>query len=284
MKKLLFPTIAFLLPFIVMAQTTAKVVMAPPTAKDLYNKGLQLKEKQDYEGALKAFKNAISKKADYNEAIYQAGLCSNELEKFEDALDYLKRYKPSTNENKKNKCNELGFAYYKLRNASNAIDEYNKTLALFPNNGTALRGTGNVYYELLEDHDKSIEFFERALAADEEGSKPLYYKLGWLYNDKERYDEAINILLKAITYDSEDSGYREELGYAYYMKEQYEFAITQLNKAISLDENSKLGYYYKGLCFVATNNKGDAMSIYYKLKDLAGDEATELLEKINGMK
>ena len=284
MKRLLLPTIAFLLPFIVMGQTTAKVVMAKSTAKDFYNKGLQLKEKQDYKGALTAFKNAISIKADYNEAIYQAGCCCNVLEKFEDAVGYLKRYEPSTNEHKKNKCNELGFAYYKLRNATNAIEEYSQTLTLFPNNATALRGSGNVYYEILEDHDRSIEFFEKALGADEEGSKPLYYKLGWLYNDKERYDDAINILLKAIDYDSEDSGYREELGYAYYMKEQYEFAITQLNKAISLDENSKLGYYYKGLCFVATNKKGDAMSIYYRLKDLAGDEATELLEKINGMK
>ena len=92
------------------------------------------------------------------------------------------------------------------------------------------------------------------------------------------------MLLKAIEYDSEDSGYREELGYAYYMKEQYEFAITQLDKAITLDENSTLGYYYKGLCFIATNKKGDAMSMYYKLKQLDSDDAGELLEKINGMK
>ena len=123
------------------------------------------------------------------------------------------------------------------------------------------------------------EYFEKALEVDEEESKPIYYKLGWLYNDKERFDDAIKILLKAIEYDSEDSGYREELGYAYYMKEQYEFAITQLNKAISLDESSKLGYYYKGLCFIATNKKGDAMSMYYKLKELRSDEADELLEK-----
>jgi tetratricopeptide (TPR) repeat protein len=275
MRKIALPTIAFLFPFIVMAQNTAK---------EFYKKGVQLKEKRDFENALAAFKIAISKKANYNEAFFQAGWCCNELEKYEEAVDYLKKYEPASNEHKKDKCNELGFAYYRLRNAAHAIDQYNKVLALFPNNAIALRGIGNVHYEILEDHDRSIEYFEKALAMDEEGSKPLYYKLGWLYNDKERYDDAINILLKAIDYDSEDSGYREELGYAYYMKEQYEFAITQLNKAISLDENSSLGYYYKGLCFVATNKKGDAMGIYYKLKELAGDEAAELLDKINGMK
>jgi len=274
-KTTLYIAILFLFPFLLTAQTTAK---------EWYNKGIQLKDKQDYEGALAAFKNAVSKKADYGDAYYKAGWCCNELEKYEDAVDLLKKYDPPTNNLKKDKYNELGFSYYKLQKGIEAIDEYSKTLQLFSNNGVALRGLGNVYYEIEEDHDKALEYFEKALEVDEEESKPLYYKLGWLYNEKERYDDAVKVLLKAIQYDSEDSGYREELGYAYYMKDEYEFAITQLNKAISLDENSKLGYYYKGLCLIATNRKGEAMSIYYKLKELGSDDAGELLEKINKMK
>jgi tetratricopeptide (TPR) repeat protein len=274
-RKIFFPIFLFVFPFVLSAQSTAK---------EWYTKGIELINKQDHSGALTAFKNAISKKADYNNAYYEAGLCCNELENFEDAVDFFMKYDPVSNTDKKNKCNELGYSYYRLRKAKEAIGEYEKTLVLFANNGTALRGIGNVYYEIEEDYNNAILYFEKALAVNEEESKPVYYKLGWLYNDKERYDDAIKVLLKAIEYDSEDSGYREELGYAYYMKEQYEFAITQLNKAISLDENSKLGYYYKGLCFIATNKKGDAMSMYYKLKELSSDEAGELLEKINGMK
>jgi tetratricopeptide (TPR) repeat protein len=191
---------------------------------------------------------------------------------------------PSDEKNKKNNSNELGFSYYKLQKVTEAIIEYKNTIALSPNDGTALRGLGNVYYEIEEDYDSAMEYFEKAIKEDEEDSKPIYYKLGWLYNDKERYDDAIKILLKAIEYDSEDSGYREELGYAYYQKEEYEFALTQLNKAIALDDASKLGYYYKGLCFVATNRKGEAMSMYYKLKEIDSDTATELMDKINKMK
>lgn len=274
-RKIFFPILFFVFPFVLSAQSTAK---------QWFTKGLELKNKRDYSGALTAFQNAISKKANYKNANYEAGWCCNELENYELAIDFLKKYNPSSRSGKKNKYNELGFSCYKLQKATEAIAEYNKTLALFPTNGVALRGVGNVYYEIEEDHDKAIQYFEKALEVDEEESKPIYYKLGWLYNDKQRYDDAIKILLKAVEYDSDDSGYREELGYAYFMKEQFEFAITQLNKAISLDETSKLGYYYKGLCFIATNKKGDAMSMYYKLKDLSTDEADELLEKINGMK
>lgn len=275
LKRISFPTLLMIFSFYVSAQSTAK---------GWYTKGLELREKRDYENALTAFKSVIAKNAAYNEVYYEAGWCCNELEKFEEAVGYLKKYNPTSKEYKRDKCNELGFSYLKLKNSKDAIEQYNQTLSLFPGNGIALRGLGDVYYELVEDHDKAITYFEKALEVDEENSRPIYYKLGWLYNDQERYDDAIRILLKAIEYDTEDSGYREELGYAYYMKEEYEFAITQLNKALSLDENSTLAYYYKGLCFVATNKKGEAMSMYYKLKEMDGDEADELLGKINKMK
>jgi tetratricopeptide (TPR) repeat protein len=275
LKRIFFHTLLFVFPFIVSGQSAAK---------DWYKKGIELKDKEDYGNALVAFKNAINKNAGDNEAYYQAGWCCNELEKFEEAVDYLKKYNPSSNNDKRDKCNELGFSYYKLQNSKDAIEQYTQTLSIFPDNGIALRGLGNVYYEIAENHDEAISYFEKALKVDEADSRPIYYKLGWLYNEKERFDDAVNTLLKAIEYDSEDSGYREELGFAYYMKEEYEFAITQLNKAISLDEKSNLGYYYKGLCLVATNKKGEAMSIYYKLKEMESDEAGELLEKINKMK
>jgi tetratricopeptide (TPR) repeat protein len=274
-KKVLSPILFLVFPFIVSAQSTAK---------DWYNKGIELKDKKDYENALDAFKNAIAKNSSYSEAYYEAGWCCNELEKFEDAVDYLKKYNPVSKDDKRDKYNELGFSYLKLQDSKNALEQYNQTLSLFPDNPVALRGLGNVYYEIEEDYEQAITNFERAMQVDEEGSKNIYYKLGWLYNDMERYDDAIKILLKAIDYDSEDSGSRVELGYAYYMKEEYEFALTQLNKAITLDEESELGYYYKGLCFVATNKKGDAMSMYYRLKELDSDHKEELLEKINSMK
>ena len=274
-KKILFPLLLFVFPFIVSAQSSAK---------DWYNKGIELKGKQDHEGALAAFKNALSKKAGYNEAYYQAGWCCNVLENYEEAVDLLKKFIPKTDNEKKNKCNELGLSYYKLQRATEAIIEYKNTIEIFPKDGIALIGLGNVYYEIIEDYDNATEYFEKAIQEDEEDSKPIYYKLGWLYNDKERYDDAIKILLRAIEYDSEDSGYREELGYAYYQKREYEFALTQLNKAITVDDASKLGYYYKGLCLIATNRKGEAMRIYYKLKELDGDSATELMDKINKMK
>src|SRR6187401_1405763 len=111
-RNLLLSILVFVFPLIVLAQSSAK---------EWYNKGIELKGKQDYKGALAAFKNTILKKADYNEAYYQAGGCCNVLEKYEDAVDLLKKFTPKTDNEKKNKSNELGLSYYKLQRATEAI-------------------------------------------------------------------------------------------------------------------------------------------------------------------
>ena len=52
-RKILFPILLFIFPFIVSSQSTAK---------EWYSKGIELKGKQDYEGALAAFKMLFQKK------------------------------------------------------------------------------------------------------------------------------------------------------------------------------------------------------------------------------
>ena len=112
-RKIFSPIFLFVFPFILTAQSTAK---------EWYRKGIELKNKQDHSGALAAFKNAISKKPDYNNAYYEGGLCCNEVENFEDGVDFFNKYSPVSNTDKKNRCNELGYSYYRLRNAKNAIE------------------------------------------------------------------------------------------------------------------------------------------------------------------
>jgi hypothetical protein len=50
-KRIFFHILLFILPFFVSAQSTGK---------DWYKKGMELKDKHDYENALSAFKKAIS--------------------------------------------------------------------------------------------------------------------------------------------------------------------------------------------------------------------------------
>src|SRR5262245_32960013 len=120
-----FSILLLLLPFISPAQSTAK---------EWYKKGIELKASGKINEALDDFNNAIAKKANYNEALYQAGWCSNELENHEEAIAFLEKYKPSSRADKKNRCNELGYSYYKLGRSRESVDAYSQTLALYPDN------------------------------------------------------------------------------------------------------------------------------------------------------
>ncbi len=240
-------------------------------------------KKGDYANAVPNFRKYLDGEKDPDDSYYyKMGWSLSDIEKYEDALIYLEKYSPENTEDKAKKNTEIGYANFKLKKYDEAIEYYKLAIQLKEGYGTALRGLANVYYE-KNDHDNALYYFKEAVEKDEENSKSCYYKMGWIYNDKENYDDAVSVLLKSVNYDSEVAGTREELGYAYYMKDRYDDAIYQLNKAIELDPKSKLGYYYKGLCYISMKRKTDAMSIYNELKVINEEQASKLLAKINAM-
>jgi len=238
--------------------------------------------KEDYTQAAEYFKSYVDGADEPdNGYYYKIGWCLNDLEEYEEAIEYLEKYDPTENDDKAKKWAEIGYAHYKREEYNHAAEAYKQALEIKPSYGTALRGLGNTYYD-QDDFDNALYYYNEAVEKDEDNSKELYYKIGWVYNDKEKYNDAIEVLLKAIAYDEKDAGNREELGYAYYMTDKYDDALYQLNKAIELDSKSKLGYYYKGLCYVAMEDKTKALEVYQQLKSVDEEQAEKLLNKING--
>lgn len=65
--------------------------------------------------------------------------------------------------------------------------------------------------------DEAIEAFEKAISLDGKYAE-AYYKLGWIYNDKELYTKAIEKLKKATELKTDYANAYQELGYAYKKK------------------------------------------------------------------
>ncbi|MFI5171388.1 MAG: tetratricopeptide repeat protein [Chitinophagales bacterium] len=236
----------------------------------------------DYENALDYYEQYIEQAAFPDDvAFYYAGWCANELEEFEDAIDYFNRYDPEDVTEIAKKFSEIGYAYYKLDRASESIVAYLSALTNLSDYGPALRGLGDTYYELSEDYDQAIYYYEKAVKYDIEKSEYLYYDLGWLYNDAERYDDAVAILAKAIQNTPDDADVYVEHGYANYMLDKNDDALWALKKAVELDAESNLGYYYLGLNYLDMDRKNDAIEAYNKLKPLNNDRAEKLLQEIN---
>lgn len=211
---------------------------------------------------------------------YKAGRCANDLKDYVDARLYLEKYEPDTRKDFAIKYAETGYAYFMTGYNDDAVNAYQKALDANPTYGVALRGLADVYYNNLEDYNKGLEYFNLALQNDEENSKDCYYKAGWIYVNQQKYGEATAVLEKAARYDAKDVSTREQLGFAYFMQNKYDEAINQFNKAIELDNESRLSYFYKGLCYVNLNQKANAMAVYDQLKQISNGDAEKLYKEI----
>ncbi len=141
----------------------------------------------------------------------------------------------------------------------------------------------------------------------------LYLK-GILARDEQRWDEAIDLLKRAVALNTTLEGARLELAYAYYRKHRYEAeaheyeevlknnpentdalfglasnletrgeyekAIRHYEKVVDLDREDADTYYQLGLAYLAQGDKGKALWAYGRLKTLDPGYA-EMLRRLS---
>jgi len=87
--------------------------------------------------------------------------------------------------------------------------------------------------ELFEakNYDDALELYLKAVQL-----KPLalaYYHIGWIYNDKEDYDQAIPALQQSVRLNPSDAVVLNELGYAYRNLKRVNEALDVYQRAIA---------------------------------------------------
>ncbi len=117
-----------------------------------------------------------------------------------------------------------------------SMREFEKAIALNPNDATTHHWFGDSLLECIGDHDRSIAEHKRALELD-----PLSL--------------AINI----------------DLGYSYYTAGRYSEAIAQGRKALELDPNSYAAHYNLGWALEASGDLPGALAEYAKAVSLDSD-------------
>ena len=117
----------------------------------------------------------------------------------------------------------------------------------------------NEHYEAgrsLEEqarYEDATREFQRAISINSKNS--FYYDdLAFCLQKLERYDEAIEVLNQAISLDPKDSYAYRELGIGYYAKLQLEKAIKALRQALSLDPSDFFSHLYLGYALYRSQN------------------------------
>jgi len=149
--------------------------------------GLALKDRDDLEGAIESYKQAIKIKPDYAESYNNMGLAQKNQGEFQASEKSLRKsiiLKPNVAETHIN----LGFTLRKIGRLESAETSYRQAIALKPNFAEAYSELGITLASLgrLEQAEVS---YRHAIALKPDFSE-AYYNLGLLFLEVNQYEEA----------------------------------------------------------------------------------------------
>src|SRR6266446_5200158 len=124
-----------------------------------------------------------------------------------------------------------------------------------------------------EEYDDALEAYNKAVQL-----KPIasaFYHIGWIYNDRDQFMQAIEPLSQAARLRADYAEPHQELGYAYYKLGRSHEAIPEYQNAISLKPDYGLAYLGLGdVYFNQTKQYAPAMNAYREGVRYKTDNAT----------
>lgn len=229
------------------------------------------------------YQQAVKYRPSYYSAWYDLGYLYNAEGKYDSAITALNA--AAKNKQTREVYNELGFAFYKLKNAAVALMYYDSSLVIEPKQSTAYKGKGDVYRVVYSpaNGEKAMQAYQTAISYYPEGQGAgAWYGLGWSYNSLSRFDEAMVALDKAMLLEPDLKLAYVEYGYALYKKGRYEQAEQRLLKAKSMSGAvSGPGLYYLGLVQFELGKRSDFNNTITLLETVNPKYADMLRKKWN---
>jgi tetratricopeptide (TPR) repeat protein len=156
-----------------------------------------------------------------------------------------------------------GLALYNLGNYQEAINQYDRALAIEPNNVEVLNNKGLALYR-LERYDEAIVSFNRLLETEPNNVYALS-NTGVVLDESGRYPEATGYFDRALAIEPNNVYALSNKGLALYNLGNYQEAINQYDRALAIGPNN----------VYALNNKAAGL---YSLARY--DEAMQNIDKV----
>jgi tetratricopeptide (TPR) repeat protein len=166
--------------------------------------------------------------------------------------------------------NRRGNTYSNLERHEDAIEEYRLSLAADPNNADSLRNLANIYY-FLKRYEEAIPLLARFIRLDNTRSAPVIaaqHTLGQLLRDARRYDDAIDIDLRAIETEPYNDSQIYVMGNTYYNAGRTDLAIRVYEKAVEVVATNAFLHRTLGRMYEVESRLEDALTQYKTAAEL----------------
>jgi tetratricopeptide (TPR) repeat protein len=243
------------------------VTTAPPTATDTASqeKALQAAVKQ-YPDSLPLLENLLGYYSD--------------SENYPKAMFYIRQAisKDSTNPALWDMQSVIQVAQ---SDTAGAIRSLENAVTLYPDQRYMI-SLGSLYAETK--NAKALSITDAMLAADKSHAlKEAYFIKGLYYSFANMKEKAIPFFDMALDKDYQFMNAYLEKALALYDLKKYQEAADVLIKAVTLQNNFDVGYYYLGQCYEKLNRKDDAANAYRKalMYDPDYEEAADALDRLS---
>jgi len=158
---------------------------------------------------------------------------------------------------------------FNRKDYNSALNYY---LSISPATVDSMMGAASAYQE-LDNKDKAIEYYKKALELKPVDSDIAYY-IACLYGEKEDYANAKIYLNKSLTFNKNNTQASEYLSsiidmeksnllndaIALYDGNKYDESLVKFNQVLADDANNSYALYYRGMIYDAKEKRNEAIS------------------------
>ena len=242
-------------------------------AESLYSQGVALLSRDDFARAVTFFEKATDTDPNYAEAWYQAGFAYGTMGRHTESLKASKqaaKLRPEWAEAFVN----IGASSFALGQFKDAVDAYKQALKLDANRPDTQYALG-LTFEKLGRTDEEMLAYKRALALDPAHANAMD-KLGAAYVRQKRFPDAVAIYdqLKVVRPDARTYA---SLGESLFEVGRFDDSVNALNTAVSYDPDLDRARYDLGRAYLKAGNRDMARVQYEILRTKDSDWSDRLL-------
>ncbi|MEW6101973.1 MAG: tetratricopeptide repeat protein [Candidatus Omnitrophota bacterium] len=146
----------------------------------------------------------------------------------------------------------LAAVYMQQKKFKEAEAAYRLILELSPDNAEAHFYLANVYHETA-NYPSAVKEAKKAIELKADYHEALNF-LGYLYADEgKNLSQAEAMIRKALEFEPENGAYIDSLGWLYFKKEKYQEAVKELERAVSLIQDPVV-YDHLGDAYLKIND------------------------------
>jgi tetratricopeptide (TPR) repeat protein len=258
-----------------------------------YDYALELHRNGKLDDAIYMYNSAIKAGAKESEVYVNLALAQADKDDFDLAISTLNSAKTKFASDKTvtdtiaNVMNRKNDDFMKkAANAYNSKD-YKSAIAYYssvnPATTNSTLGIATSYQE-LDDKDKAIEYYKKALNLKPLDSDIAYY-IACLYGEKDDYVSAKEYLQKSVAYNKNNTQAIEYLNsieeadktnllndaISLYDENKYDESLVKFNELLSKDAQNAYAYYYRGMIYDVKEKRSEAISDLKKAYQLNKD-------------